>query len=98
MPGNSNCNARIATTVEGSCIYEKSAKVDSKDQIFAFLRGNYQIKPNSCKNDNVTKSYFKQNLQFINSAPSSSPTEVTLACMEIVPSQLHGSDGVLAEV
>ena len=39
-----------------------------------------------------------QNLQFINSAPSSSPTEVTLACMEIVPSQLHGSDGVLAEV
>ena len=40
----------------------------------------------------------KQNLQSINSAPSSSPTEVTLACMEIVPSQLHGSNGVLAEV
>ena len=40
----------------------------------------------------------KQNLQSINTAPSSSPTEVTLACMEIVPSQLHGSDGVLAEV
>ena len=88
----------MATVLRGSCLYQKSAKVDSKIRFLLFLEAITKSNQIPIKIIMLPNHIIGQNLQFINSAPSSSPTEVTLTCMEIVPSQPHGSDGVLAEV